>query len=167
MTIEPPPPDQDPPREAPGLAPQSFGPLDGHIDALHGRICARVKAAKAVAQETILLWRDLAEIHRKGWYARYHCDSFFEYCDRLHDLSEGYVTRYCSTQDWRFVPGTVEGRPAIIVIDPDDPAAPPRYFILITIRDGLIASIRDFRYARYASEAIDWLFTFPDARRAD
>ena len=33
----------------------------------------------------------------------------------------GYVTRYCSTQDWRFVPGTVEGRPAIIVIDPDDP----------------------------------------------
>lgn len=78
-----------------------------------------------------------------------------------------YVSRYCSTQDWRFVPGAVEGRPAIIVIDPDDPRAPPRYFILITILDGLIAGIRDFRYARYASEAFDWLCAFPDARRAD
>ena len=95
MTDEPRTTDKKPPDAAMPPTAVSFGALDPHIDALHDRITLRLKGLRTVAFETILTWKELDEIRRKGWYARFNCDSFFAYCDRLHDLSEGYVTRYC------------------------------------------------------------------------
>lgn len=74
-----------------------------------------------------------------------------------------YVGRYGSSDDWRFVPGVVEGQAAIIVIDPRDAKRPPLYFVLLRLEGGLVAHIRDFRYARYAGEGVDWAATFPAA----
>ena len=53
---------------------------------------------------------------------------------------------------WRCVPGFVDGRPAILMFDPDDPAGRPSYFILLEWAHGEIAAIRDFHFARYAIE---------------
>jgi RNA polymerase sigma-70 factor (ECF subfamily) len=72
-----------------------------------------------------------------------------------------YVGRYVGLDDWRFTPGVVEGRPAIIVVDPRDAARPPLYAVLLQIEGGRIVHIRDFRYARYAAEVIDWPSVHP------
>ena len=60
-----------------------------------------------------------------------------------------YFTNYSQTSDWHLVPGLVEGRPAVVVLDPDQPAGPPLYFMLIDWQDGHLLNVRDFRYARY------------------
>ncbi len=57
-----------------------------------------------------------------------------------------YFHRYALGNDWRFVPGFVDGRPAILVFDPDDDGG-PWYFILVDFLGAAVASIRDFRYA--------------------
>jgi RNA polymerase sigma-70 factor (ECF subfamily) len=64
---------------------------------------------------------------------------------------ETYFHNYAGKGDWHFVAGTVDGRPAVLVVDPDDRDGPVRYFVLLawTAHDTL-AFIRDFRYARYA-----------------
>jgi RNA polymerase sigma-70 factor (ECF subfamily) len=62
-----------------------------------------------------------------------------------------YFGNYATVHDWRFVPGLVEARPAILVFDPREPAAPPTYFILLEWEDGKLAQIRDFRHARYVA----------------
>ncbi len=61
----------------------------------------------------------------------------------------GYFHRYSGITDWRFQVGSVEGRPAILVTNPQRPSAPPYYFILIDWENGAVARIRDYRYARY------------------
>ena len=66
-----------------------------------------------------------------------------------------YFHNYSTRQDWRLVPGFVEGRPAILVSDRDDPAAPPSYFILLAWQAGRLLSIRDFRHARYAADGAE------------
>jgi RNA polymerase sigma-70 factor (ECF subfamily) len=66
-----------------------------------------------------------------------------------------YFGNYGSLQDWRLVPGMVDGRAAALVSDPGDPSGQPSYFVLLDwTTDGLIG-IRDFRYARYAIEGAD------------
>lgn len=64
-----------------------------------------------------------------------------------------YFHNYSRVQDWCFVPGFVEDRPAVLVRDGDDPAAPPAYFILLAWQDGRLAAIRDFRHARYVADS--------------
>ncbi|MGE0747319.1 MAG: sigma-70 family RNA polymerase sigma factor [Rhodospirillales bacterium] len=61
-----------------------------------------------------------------------------------------YLHRYDDAGDWRFVAGWVDGRTAIIVIDPEDPDEKPKYFIVLEWRDGVVSAIRDFLFARYA-----------------
>jgi RNA polymerase sigma-70 factor (ECF subfamily) len=61
-----------------------------------------------------------------------------------------YFGNYDKVTDWRLELGLVDRRPAILVRDPDDPAARPRYFILLEWTGDHLAAIRDFRYARYA-----------------
>ena len=78
----------------------------------------------------------------------------------------GYVGRYATSDDWKFVAGVVEGQPAIVVIDPRDATLPPLYFVLMQIEAGLVSRIRDFRYARYANDVIDWATMFPAWRTA-
>lgn len=77
-----------------------------------------------------------------------------------------YVGRYGTADDWRFVAGAVEGQPALIVVDPREAGAPPLYVVLLRLEQGRVTYIRDFRYARYAAEAIDWATVYPPGRDA-
>jgi RNA polymerase sigma-70 factor, ECF subfamily len=66
-----------------------------------------------------------------------------------------YFGNYGSVHDWRLIPGQIEGRPAILVHDPNEPDARPTYFILLEWDDGKLVGIRDFRHARYAVEGAE------------
>lgn len=68
----------------------------------------------------------------------------------------GYYTNYSKRDDWLMVPGLVEGSPAILSFDRDDPTGPPTYFILLRTDGRGVCSIRDFRYARYAMADARW-----------
>jgi RNA polymerase sigma-70 factor (ECF subfamily) len=63
-----------------------------------------------------------------------------------------YFHRYALATHWHCVPGSVDGRPAILMFDPNDPAGPPTYFIVLEWTNGRVAAIRDFLFARYAME---------------
>jgi RNA polymerase sigma-70 factor (ECF subfamily) len=43
------------------------------------------------------------------------------------------------------------------VRDPGDPSGAPIYFVLLDWAGGQLVSIRDFRYARYATEGAELL----------
>lgn len=67
-----------------------------------------------------------------------------------------YFTRYGEETKWRFASGAVEGRPALLVFDSNSPMEKPAHFILIDWRNDQIAGIRDFLFAPYVLETIDW-----------
>jgi RNA polymerase sigma-70 factor (ECF subfamily) len=73
---------------------------------------------------------------------------------RLSGRSEvaRYFGNYARIDDWRLVLGFVDRRPALIVRHPADPSGPPAYFVLLGWDGGRVATIRDFRHARYAAE---------------
>jgi RNA polymerase sigma-70 factor (ECF subfamily) len=66
-----------------------------------------------------------------------------------------YFHNYDRISDWHLVQGLVEGRPAVLVHDPADPSATPRYIILVDWAGGRISAIRDFRYARYVLDGAE------------
>jgi len=66
-----------------------------------------------------------------------------------------YFGNYASVHDWRFVPGQIDGRPAILVYEPGEPQARPAYFILLKWDGVKLVAIRDFRHARYVIEGAD------------
>jgi RNA polymerase sigma-70 factor (ECF subfamily) len=70
-----------------------------------------------------------------------------------HRDVSGYLTKYSKTTDWHFVPAWLEGREVLAAFrNPGD--ARPGYFVELTIIDGRVAKIRDFRYVPYiAAEA--------------
>jgi RNA polymerase sigma-70 factor, ECF subfamily len=61
----------------------------------------------------------------------------------------GYFHRYGGVEDWRVQVGLVEGRPAVLVFNAQEPSGAPVYFMLIDWVNGKVARIRDYRYARY------------------
>lgn len=63
-----------------------------------------------------------------------------------------YFGNYAGIGDWRLIPGLVDGRPALLVLDPARPEAPPSYFVIVKWKDGQVVRIRDFRHARYVAE---------------
>lgn len=63
-----------------------------------------------------------------------------------------YFHRYALGERWHLVPGLVDGRPAILVFDPNDLVGGPCYFMLLEWVDDHIVAIRDFLFARYAIE---------------
>ncbi|TPK95009.1 sigma-70 family RNA polymerase sigma factor [Mesorhizobium sp. B2-4-16] len=67
-----------------------------------------------------------------------------------------YFGRYADETHWHFTTGLVEGRPAILVTSPERPDGPPRYFILIDWENGRIAGIRDFLFADYVMDGLDY-----------
>jgi len=67
-----------------------------------------------------------------------------------------YFGNYSTVSDWHLVPGLVEGRPAILVFDPDDRDSGPKYFILLGWTGGKVATIRDFRHAAYVVEGAQY-----------
>ena len=67
-----------------------------------------------------------------------------------------YFGNYSKVSDWHLVPGLVEGRPAILVFDPNTPGAGPKYFVLLGWAAGQVATIRDFRHAAYAIDGAEY-----------
>jgi RNA polymerase sigma-70 factor (ECF subfamily) len=67
-----------------------------------------------------------------------------------------YFGNYGQVDDWNLVPGLLEGRPAILVFDPNEPDTGPKYFMLVDWSAGKVAIIRDFRHARYAIEGAEY-----------
>jgi RNA polymerase sigma-70 factor, ECF subfamily len=67
-----------------------------------------------------------------------------------------YYHRYAEAGGWRFAPGVVEGRPAILAVDAAEPEGPPAFFILLEWADGAVVSIRDFLFARYVMDGADY-----------
>jgi RNA polymerase sigma-70 factor (ECF subfamily) len=60
-----------------------------------------------------------------------------------------YFGRYAGIDDWRMRAGFVDGQPAVLVFDADEPAGRALYFVLLAWNGDLLGGIRDFRYARY------------------
>jgi RNA polymerase sigma-70 factor (ECF subfamily) len=67
-----------------------------------------------------------------------------------------YFGNYSKVHDWHLVPGLVEGRPAILVFDPDKPSARPSYFMLLQWSADKVATIRDFRHAAYVTDDVEF-----------
>jgi RNA polymerase sigma-70 factor (ECF subfamily) len=67
-----------------------------------------------------------------------------------------YFGNYSDAGDWQLVPGLVEGRPAILVFDPNAPDGPPKYFMLLGWEGDKVAAIRDFRYASYVIDGAEY-----------
>lgn len=69
---------------------------------------------------------------------------------------QSYFGNYATVDDWRFVPGLVEGRPAVLVFNPRVPqGGRPSYFVLLEWDGGKLVAIRDFRHARYAVDGAE------------
>lgn len=67
-----------------------------------------------------------------------------------------YFTRYDEVKKWRFAFGAVEGQPAMLVFDSTGPMERPAHFVLIGWSDDRIIRIRDFLFAPYVLDVIDW-----------
>jgi RNA polymerase sigma-70 factor (ECF subfamily) len=68
-----------------------------------------------------------------------------------------YFGNYSKVTDWHLVPGLVEGHPAILVFDPNQPGSAPKYFMLLQWSADKVATIRDFRHARYVIDGAEYL----------
>ncbi|MDP9628770.1 UNVERIFIED_ORG: RNA polymerase sigma-70 factor (ECF subfamily) [Ensifer adhaerens] len=68
-----------------------------------------------------------------------------------------YFTRYGEVTKWRFAFGAVEGQPAMLVFDSTGSTERPAHFVLIGWSESRIIQIRDFLFAPYVLEAIDWV----------
>jgi RNA polymerase sigma-70 factor (ECF subfamily) len=67
-----------------------------------------------------------------------------------------YFGNYDNIGDWHLVAGLVEGRPAILVFDPNAPDSGPKYFMLLNWSAGKVATIRDFRHAPYVMDGAEY-----------
>lgn len=67
-----------------------------------------------------------------------------------------YFTRYAEETRWRFALGAVEGRPAMLVFE-SGAMEKPAHFVLIDWSNDRISAIRDFLFAPYALESVDWV----------
>jgi RNA polymerase sigma factor (sigma-70 family) len=61
-----------------------------------------------------------------------------------------YFTNYARARDWHLVPGWLDGREVLAVFR-DPHHTRPSYFVELTLGDGGIARIRDFRFAPYVA----------------
>jgi RNA polymerase sigma-70 factor, ECF subfamily len=67
-----------------------------------------------------------------------------------------YFGNYSRVDDFHLVPGLVEGRPAILVFDPNEPGSGPKYFMLLQWSADKVATIRDFRHAPYIIDGAEY-----------
>lgn len=82
-------------------------------------------------------------------------DVQFEVVNRLRrdgKSAASYFTNYAARPHWRFLAGFVDGRPAMLVYDGDDPDEQIKYFVLLDWAGDKVVGIRDFVFARYAME---------------
>jgi RNA polymerase sigma-70 factor, ECF subfamily len=69
--------------------------------------------------------------------------------------ASNYYGNYSKISDWRLVTGQVEGRPAILVFDPNEPNGRAKYFMLLNWSADKLAAIRDFRHAAYVIDGAE------------
>jgi RNA polymerase sigma-70 factor (ECF subfamily) len=67
-----------------------------------------------------------------------------------------YFTRYAEETRWRYDFGAVEGRPAMLVFDEAGAGDGPAHFVLLDWRGDEILAVRDFLFAPYTAEALEW-----------
>ena len=88
-------------------------------------------------------------------------DVKLELVNRLHwqgrEKIAPYFTRYAEVAKWRFALGAVEGRPAMLVFDGTVSMERPAHFVFIEWSENRITEIRDFLFAPYVLEAMDWV----------
>ncbi|WP_421578888.1 sigma-70 family RNA polymerase sigma factor [Shinella sp. M31] len=88
-------------------------------------------------------------------------DVKLELVNRLHlqgrEKITPYFTRYAEVAKWRFALGAVEGQPAMLVFDGTGAMESLAHFVLIEWSDERIIGIRDFLFAPYVLEAVDWV----------
>jgi RNA polymerase sigma-70 factor (ECF subfamily) len=75
-----------------------------------------------------------------------------------------YFHRYGGINDWSLRVGSVEGQPAVLVFNAQEPSGAPSYFMLIDWLNGEVARIRDYRYSRYVM--VDAEFTVLSAPKS-
>lgn len=68
-----------------------------------------------------------------------------------------YFGNYSGIADWHLVAGLVEGHPAILVFDPNQPGSAPKYFMLLKFSAGKVTDIRDFRHASYVIDGAEYV----------
>jgi RNA polymerase sigma-70 factor, ECF subfamily len=66
-----------------------------------------------------------------------------------------YFHNYSVHDDWRMVAGSVDGRPAALVLDPRQPSEGWKYFVILEWRGDRLISLRDFRHAAYVIESAE------------
>ena len=66
-----------------------------------------------------------------------------------------YFGNYAARPHWRFLPGFVDRRPAMLVYDADDPDQRLKYFVLLAWAGERVVGIRDFVFARYAMDGAE------------
>lgn len=82
-------------------------------------------------------------------------DVRFEIVNRMRrdgKSTRPYFNNYAARPHWRFLAGFVDGRPAALVYDGDDPDQRLKYFVLLEWAGDKVIGIRDFVFARYAME---------------
>jgi RNA polymerase sigma-70 factor (ECF subfamily) len=67
-----------------------------------------------------------------------------------------YFGNYSRARDWHLIPGLVEGRPAVLVFDPDATGSAPKYFMLLQWAADKVVTIRDFRHACYVIDGAEY-----------
>jgi len=68
-----------------------------------------------------------------------------------------YFTRYAEVTKWRYAFGAVDGRPAMLVFDGEGAMEKPAHFVLIDWSAERIVAIRDFLFAPYVLDDVDWM----------
>jgi len=68
-----------------------------------------------------------------------------------------YFARYAAASQFAFAAGIVDGRAAMLVFDRGISADTPAYFVALDFDGARVISIRDFLFARYAMEAIEFV----------
>lgn len=70
------------------------------------------------------------------------------------EVGEYYGRYAAASPQWGFAPGLVEGRAAMLVYDRDQSLDDPAYFVTLSFSDGMVVAIRDYLFARYATEGV-------------
>ena len=70
------------------------------------------------------------------------------------EVGEYYGAYDAARERWAFAAGAVDGRAAMLVYDREVSLDAPAYFVVLDFEGGLVSSIHDFLYARYAMEGI-------------
>ncbi|MHC2255855.1 RNA polymerase sigma-70 factor (ECF subfamily) [Bradyrhizobium embrapense] len=119
----------------PGLSPADRNRLNAYVGRFNARDFDTIRAM--IADDIRLELVNRARLNGKAEVSR-------------------YFGNYAKIDDWHLVTGQVEGRPAILVFDPNAQSEPPRSFMLLDWSAGKVATIRDFRHAPYAIDGAEW-----------